>query len=42
MYWADNKTDKIFRVNLDGTRVESLPIFGLENPVGIAVIITKY
>lgn len=42
MYWTDNKTDKIWRANLDGTQVESLPISGLENPVGIAVIITKY
>ena len=42
MYWTDNKTDKIWRANLDGTQVESLPISGLENPVGIAIIITKY
>ena len=42
MYWTDNKTDKIWRANLDGTQVEILPISGLENPVGIAVMITKY
>ncbi len=42
MYWTDWHTDKIRRANLDGTQVEILPISGLENPVGIAVMIKKY
>ena len=41
MYWADEKTAKIYRANLDGTQVEILPISGLQTPVGIAVISSK-
>ena len=42
MYWTDGVMDKIFRANLDGTQIEILPISGLENPVGIAVMITTH
>ena len=37
MYWTDYGTDKIQRVNIDGSNVEDLITTGLNTPVGIAL-----
>jgi len=37
LYWTDPVSDKIFRSNLDGTRLEEYVSQGLDDPYGIAL-----